>query len=156
MAYAVRRKLLEFQASTSNKTCAGKTESAASPRMPKPRPKYLNLMQIRLPVPGVISIMHRVSGAALFLLIPLLLYLLQTSLESQQGFASLKSAFASPLAKLVLIGLLWAFLHHFCAGIRYLALDLDIGTELPAARASSWAVIVVSVALTLACGVLLW
>ena len=156
MAYAVRRKLLEFQASTSNKTCAGKTESAASPRMPKPRPKYLNLMQIRLPVPGVISIMHRVSGAALFLLIPLLLYLLQTSLESQQGFASLKSAFAGPLAKLVLIGLLWAFLHHFCAGIRYLALDLDIGTDLAAARASSWAVIVVSVALTLACGVLIW
>jgi succinate dehydrogenase / fumarate reductase cytochrome b subunit len=124
--------------------------------MPKPRPKYLNLLQIRLPVPGVISIMHRVSGAALFLLIPLLLYVLQTSLESQQGFAALKSAFASPLAKLVLIGLLWAFLHHFCAGIRYLVLDLDIGTELAAARASSWAVIVVSVALTLACGVLIW
>ncbi len=124
--------------------------------MPKPRPKYLNLMQIRLPVPGVISIMHRVSGAALFLLIPLLLYLLQSSLESQQGFASLKSAFASPLAKLVLIGLLWAFLHHFCAGIRHLVLDLDIGTDLAPSRASSWAVIVVSAALTLACGVLLW
>lgn len=130
--------------------------SAASPRMPKPRPKYLNLLQIRLPVPGVISIMHRVSGAALFLLIPLLLYLLQTSLESQHGFAAVRSLFATPLAKLVLIGLLWAFLHHFCAGIRYLALDLDIGTDLPAARASSWAVIVVSVALTLACGVLIW
>jgi succinate dehydrogenase / fumarate reductase cytochrome b subunit len=100
--------------------------------------------------------MHRVSGAVLFLLIPLLLYLLQTSLESQHGFAALKSAFATPLAKLVLIGLLWAFLHHFCAGIRYLALDLDIGTELPAARASSWAVVMVSVALTLACGVLIW
>jgi len=125
--------------------------------MPKPRPKYLNLLQIRLPVPGVISIMHRVSGAALFLLIPALLYLLQTSLESQEGFATLKrSAFASPLAKIALIGVLWAFLHHFCAGIRYLVLDLDIGTDLAAARASSWAVLVVSIALTLACGVLIW
>jgi len=124
--------------------------------MPKPRPKHLNLLKISLPVPGVISIMHRVSGAVLFLLIPLLLYLLQTSLESQQGFAALRNAFATPLAKLVLIGLLWAFLHHFCAGIRYLALDLDVGTDLPAARASSWAVVVVSVALTLACGVLIW
>ena len=124
--------------------------------MPKPRPKYLNLLQIRLPVPGVISIMHRVSGAALFLLIPLLLYLLQASLASPHGFVALKGAFASPLGKLVLIGLLWAFLHHFCAGIRYLILDLDIGTDLPAARASSWAVIVASVALTLACGVLIW
>ena len=124
--------------------------------MPKPRPKHLNLLKISLPVPGVISIMHRVSGAVLFLLIPLLLYLLQMSLESQQGFAALSNAFATPLAKLVLIGLLWAFLHHFCAGIRYLALDLDIGTDLPAARASSWAVVVVSVVLTLACGVLIW
>ena len=130
--------------------------SAASPRMPKPRPKYLNLLQIRLPVPGVISIMHRVSGAALFLLIPVLLCLLQTSLESQQGFTTLRSAFAHPLAKLMLIGLLWAFLHHFCAGIRYLVLDLDIGTDLAAARASSWAVVVVSVVLTLACAVLIW
>jgi len=124
--------------------------------MPKPRPKHLNLLKISLPVPGVISIMHRVSGAVLFLLIPLLLYLLQTSLESPHGFAAIRAALATPLAKLVLIGLLWAFLHHFCAGIRYLALDLDIGTDLPAARASSWAVVVVSVALTLACGVLIW
>lgn len=130
--------------------------SAASPRMPKPRPKYLNLMQIRLPLPGVVSIMHRVSGAALFLLIPVLLNLLQMSLESQHGFAAIKSALTTPLAKLALIGLLWGFLHHFCAGIRYLVLDLDIGTDLPPARASSWAVIGVSVALTLVLGVLLW
>ena len=130
--------------------------SAASPRMPKQRPKYLNLLQIRMPVPAVISIMHRVSGAILFLVIPLLLYLLQMSLESQQGFAAIRSAFAAPLAKLVLIGLLWGFLHHFCAGIRHLILDLDIGTDLAPSRVSSWAVIVVSVALTLACGVLIW
>jgi succinate dehydrogenase / fumarate reductase cytochrome b subunit len=124
--------------------------------MAKPRPKYLNLVKIRLPVPGVISIMHRVSGAALFLLIPVLLYLLQMSLASERGFGALHSALTTPLAKLALIGLLWAFLHHFCAGIRYLVLDLDIGTDLPAARASSWAVLAVSIALTLALGVLLW
>jgi len=130
--------------------------SAASPRMPKPRPKYLNLLQIRMPVPAVISIMHRASGAVLFLVIPLLLYLLQTSLESANGFAAIRSVFTTPLAKLVLIGLLWAFLHHFCAGIRHLVLDLDIGTDLAPARASSWAVIVVSVTLSLVCGVLIW
>ena len=124
--------------------------------MPKPRPKYLNLLQIRLPVPGVISIMHRVSGAALFLLIPVLLCVLQTSLESQQGFADLKSAFANPLAKLVLIGVLWAFLHHFCAGIRYLLLDLLKGIELGAARRSSSVVLAVSLLLTLAIGAGLW
>ena len=130
--------------------------SAASPRMPKPRPKYLNLLQIRLPVPGVISIMHRVSGAVLFLVIPLILYVLQTSLESPNGFAALAGLLATPLAKIVAIALLWGFFHHLCAGIRYLVLDLDIGTDLAPARASSWAVLAFSMALTLACGVLLW
>ena len=124
--------------------------------MPKPRPKYLNLLQIRLPVPGVISIMHRASGAVLFLVIPLLLYLMQTSLESPNGFAAIRSLFATPLAKLMLIALLWGFLHHFCAGIRYLVLDLDVGTDLAPARASSWAVLAVSIVLTLAVGILLW
>jgi succinate dehydrogenase / fumarate reductase cytochrome b subunit len=124
--------------------------------MPKQRPKYLNLVQIRLPVPGVVSIMHRVSGALLFLLIPVLLYLLQMSLASERGFGALREAFGSPVAKLALIGLAWAFLHHFCAGIRYLVLDLDVGTELPAARASSWLVLAVSIALTIVFGALLW
>jgi len=124
--------------------------------MPKQRPKYLNLVKIRLPLPGVVSIMHRMSGAALFFLIPVVLYLLQTSLESQHAYAAIRSALTTPLAKVVLIGMLWGFLHHFCAGMRYLALDLDIGTDLPAARASSWIVIVVSVALTLVLGTLLW
>ena len=124
--------------------------------MPKPRPKYLNLVKIRLPLPGVVSIMHRMSGAALFFLIPVLLYLLQMSLESQHGFAAVRAALTTPLAKVVMIGVLWAFLHHFCAGIRYLALDLDVGTDLAPARASSWAVLGVSIALTLVLGVLLW
>src|SRR5690349_19241661 len=56
-----------------------------APRMRKPRPKYLNLVKIRLPLPGIKSIMHRVSGAALFLLIPFLLYVLQMSLASERG-----------------------------------------------------------------------
>lgn len=124
--------------------------------MSRPRPKYLNLFRIRLPLPGIVSIMHRISGAALFLLIPALLYLLQLSLESPQTFAVLKSLFAHPLAKLFLIGLAWAYLHHLCAGIRYLALDLDYGTDLAAARASAKAVLVVSLGLALVIGALLW
>jgi succinate dehydrogenase / fumarate reductase cytochrome b subunit len=124
--------------------------------MPKPRPKYLNLVQIRLPVPGVVSIMHRVSGAGLFLLIPVLLYVLHLSLASERDFAAIHSALTAPVSKIALILVLWAFLHHFCAGIRYLVLDLDVGTDLPAARASSWAVLAVSIALTLVIGALLW
>ncbi len=64
--------------------------------------------------------------------------------------------FANPLAKLVLIGLVWAYLHHFCAGIRYLLLDLDKGIDLKPARQSSVIVLAVSLALTLIIGARLW
>lgn len=122
----------------------------------KPRPKHLNLMQIRLPVPGIISIMHRISGAVLFLLIPLLLWLFQTSLESAASFAEFRSVVAHPLMKLVLIGLLWGYLHHLLAGLRHLFLDLDLGTELATARLTSMIVLATGIVLTLAVGVALW
>ncbi len=123
----------------------------------KPRPVYLNLAQIRLPLPAFVSILHRVSGAVLFIVgIPLVLCGLQESLASPDAFARLSAIFAHPLAKLVLIGLIWAYLHHFCAGIRFLLLDLDQGTELKQARQSSVIVLVVSLALTLIIGARLW
>jgi succinate dehydrogenase / fumarate reductase, cytochrome b subunit len=125
--------------------------------MLKQRPVYLNLVRIRLPLPGIVSILHRVSGALLFLLgIPLLLAGVAGSLASPDSFAQMKGSLAHPLAKLVLIGFLWAYLHHFCAGIRYLLLDLLTGIELPAARRSSTIVLAVSLALTLIIGVRLW
>lgn len=125
--------------------------------MVKSRPVYLNLARIRLPLPGFVSILHRISGAVLFLVgIPLALFGLQTSLESAEGFATLTEMFAYPVAKLVLIGLLWAYLHHFFAGIRFLLLDLHVGDDLRPARASSVAVLVVSLALTLIIAVRLW
>ena len=124
--------------------------------MARPRPKYLNLFQIRLPVPGLVSILHRMSGAVLFLLLPLLLVLFELSLESAQTFARFKVVFSHWAIKLIVIGVVWAYLHHLCAGIRHLALDLDYGTELAAARASSWAVLAISVVLTLAVGAMLW
>jgi succinate dehydrogenase / fumarate reductase cytochrome b subunit len=124
--------------------------------MSRPRPKYLNLIQIRLPVPGLVSILHRASGAMLFLLLPFLLVLFELSLESAQAFARFKEVFSYWAIKLVVLGLAWAYLHHLCAGIRHLALDLDYGTELGAARASSWAVLAISIVLTLGVGVLTW
>jgi succinate dehydrogenase / fumarate reductase cytochrome b subunit len=124
--------------------------------MARPRPKYLNLLQIRLPVPGVISIMHRVSGAVLFLIIPILLTLFDLSLESPQTFLRLKALFSHWAFKLVLIGLIWAYLHHLFAGIRHLALDLHYGTDLPAARATSWAVLAGAIVLTAIIAVKLW
>jgi succinate dehydrogenase / fumarate reductase, cytochrome b subunit len=124
--------------------------------MSKARPKYLDLFRIRLPLPGFVSILHRISGALLFLLIPALLYLWQMSLQSPETFAAFKGFISHPLSKLAAIALAWAYLHHFCAGIRHLALDLHYGTTLETARATSWVVLGVSAFLTLAFGALLW
>jgi succinate dehydrogenase / fumarate reductase cytochrome b subunit len=131
--------------------------SVSDPPVVKPRPVYLNLVRIRLPLPGLVSILHRISGAALFLFaIPLALFALQASLESADGFASVRTMFAHPLGKLVLVGLLWAYLHHFLAGIRYLLIDLHIGDDLAPARQSSVVVLAASLALTLIVAVRLW
>lgn len=124
--------------------------------MKKPRPKHLDLAKIRLPLPGFMSILHRISGAGLFLMLPLLIWLLQLSLESPQSFETFKAVVAHPLAKLILLGLLWAYLHHFCMGIRFLFLDMNIGVDLKPARASAWAVLAVSLALTAILGAKLW
>ena len=124
--------------------------------MQKQRPKHLDLAKIRLPVPGIVSILHRVSGVALFLSLPLLIYLLQGSLSSAEDFEHYRAMVGHPLMKLVLIGLLWALLHHLCAGIRFLFLDIHKGLELQTARATAKAVLVVSLVLTAVLGVLVW
>jgi succinate dehydrogenase / fumarate reductase cytochrome b subunit len=124
--------------------------------MPANRPKYLNLMQIRMPVPAFVSILHRASGAILFLMLPLLLCLLSSSLDSQQSFGSFKSWVGNPLVKVILIGVLWAYLHHFCAGIRHLAMDLNIGLELESARLTGYVVLGTSLVLTAVIGGMLW
>jgi succinate dehydrogenase / fumarate reductase cytochrome b subunit len=122
----------------------------------KRRPKYLNLIEIKLPLPGFVSILHRISGAGLFLCLPLLIYLLQLSLASPESFDTLKVLVGHPLVKLILLGLIWAYLHHFCMGIRVLLLDVHVGIEKPQARASAMAVLAVSLALTGLLGVILW
>ncbi|MBI4987834.1 MAG: succinate dehydrogenase, cytochrome b556 subunit [Rhodocyclales bacterium] len=122
----------------------------------KERPKHLDLLVIKQPLPAIASILHRVSGAGLFLMLPVLIWLLQLSLESPQSFETFRAVVGHPLAKLVLTGLLWAFLHHFCMGIRILLLDLDIGTDLKPSRTSTKAVLAVSLALTAILGVKLW
>jgi succinate dehydrogenase / fumarate reductase cytochrome b subunit len=134
----------------------------ASASAKKIRPKYLNLpailFEIRLPVPGWVSILHRVSGALLFFpFTAWVLYLLDTSLRSEQGFQYVKTQYLElTVVKLGLLVLIWAYCHHFCAGIRYLLLDLDKGIELRTARITSWLVIGVSLALTALFGARLW
>ena len=126
----------------------------------KVRPKYLNLQallfEIRLPLPGWISILHRVSGALLFVAVLWMLWMLDRSLASEAGFEKIKHYAGLWPVKLSLLALTWAYAHHFCAGIRYLFLDLDKGIDLKSARQTSVIVLVASVAITAFFGWKLW
>lgn len=122
---------------------------------PRVRPQFRNIhvSQIatyRLPLAGIVSILHRVSGALIFLVgLPFLLYLFQQSLVSEISFENYRAIVSHWFARLVLLALVWAYLHHFCAGIRYLILDLHVGVEKEQARTSASVVLGVSLVLTL-------
>ncbi len=126
----------------------------------KTRPKYLSLpallFEIRLPLPGWVSILHRISGLLLFCAVLWLLFMLDRSLASEAGFESVRRYAGLAPVKISLLALTWAYCHHFCAGIRFLFLDLDKGGDLGTARLTSVAVLVVSLALTAWLGWKLW
>jgi succinate dehydrogenase / fumarate reductase, cytochrome b subunit len=105
-------------------------------KKPINRPKNLNLLTIRLPINAVVSILHRVSGMALFMILPLLLLGLQHSLKSGEGYLQVAQLLNTWFVKLFLIGLSWAFFHHFYAGIRHLLQDIHWMTSLQKARFS--------------------
>lgn len=121
------------------------------------RPKHLNLFKIKQPLPAVVSILHRISGALLFFPgIPLLLCGLQMLLQSSQSFEVLQDYLRNPVIKLALLLPLWFFLHHLCAGIRHVLLDLQIGIVLAQARTSSKLVLAAGSLLTALIGWQLW
>lgn len=124
--------------------------------MNKNRPKHLALHHIKFPLPAIVSGLHRISGLMLFLSLPLLLWILQYSLRSIETFTMLDGMLQHPISKLFLMVVLWAFLHHFCAGIRYLAIDLDYGVKLAQARTNSKWVVMISLTLTILIGARLW
>lgn len=119
---------------------------------PASRPVYLDLFRIRLPLPGWVSILHRVSGALLFLVLPLGTWALSVSLADDAGFRRVAAAVGHPLARLMVLAVVWAFAHHFFAGLRHLALDAHRGVALRPARRSSVAVLVAAGLVTLAAG----
>lgn len=93
----------------------------------KARPVYLNLFRIHLPLPGLISFAHRISGLVLLLLIPLALYALERSLSSPEGFYKVREQMASPWFFPLVLLLVWSLCHHLLAGIRFLLMDIDVG-----------------------------
>jgi succinate dehydrogenase / fumarate reductase cytochrome b subunit len=120
------------------------------------RPKYLDLFRIRLPIPALVSVLHRISGMALFVFSWALLYLLQESLRSPESHVHFQALIGHWLVKLFLIAMLWSFLHHLFAGLRHLLLDIQVADDLGPARATSFAVLAISLALSAILGVMLW
>lgn len=110
--------------------------------------KNLNLFSIRLPLPALVSILHRMSGVILFLLMPLMIWAFCYSLTSELNFNFILLLMDSWLVKSIEVLFIWALLHHLIAGLRHLLLDFQIGTDLIVARLSSKTVLIVSFMLT--------
>lgn len=128
----------------------------------KPRPQFRNLsipqiLSYRLPPAAKSSILHRVSGALLFLSLPLVIVpLFGLSITSPATYDSIAGWMSNPLCKLVLLVLIWGYAHHFCAGIRYLTLDLHMGNSREASQRSGAVVIGIGLALTFVFGLKLF
>ncbi len=119
----------------------------------KKRPVFTNihvteLGNYRLPMAGYVSILHRISGFLMFLLLPCILYLLDQSLISEGTFAYMQGIASNLFVKLLILLLSWAYLQHFCAGIRHLIMDNHIGLDKDSSRQSAVTVLAVSLTLT--------
>ncbi len=135
----------------------------------KTRPQYTNLnvfkdlTSYRLPWAGRVSILHRISGLLLFFLLPFVVWLFDTSLTSEISFEVFRSAFVAGIGfvpawfvKLTVLGLIWGYLHHFCAGLRHLWMDATHSVSKEQGNSSAIAVLAVSLLLTAALGVKLF
>jgi len=116
------------------------------------RPVFLDIWRIRLPVPGLVSILHRVSGMLMVLSIPLLSALFALALSGPDGFDAAAHLVGHPLVRLGLLLLGWALLHHLFAGIRYLVIDLGWGVDRPMARRTAWTALSAALLLTVVGG----
>lgn len=120
------------------------------------RPVNLNLFTIRFPIPAIVSILHRISGILLFLLIPIILWGLSLSLSSPDDFDSLHQFLTAPLMKFSIWAGLSALIYHLVAGIRHLLMDLEIGVELKGGRLSAILTFLISIIFIVMAGIWLW
>ncbi|MDE2416959.1 MAG: succinate dehydrogenase, cytochrome b556 subunit [Burkholderiales bacterium] len=139
------------------------SEIASSPRTQRPEFRNINALSdlptYRLPPAGWVSILHRVSGAMMFLLMPFIIWMFDTSLSSEFSFARFTSAFGAGVGfvpgwffKLVALAILWAYLHHFIAGIRHLWMDINHAVSKEFGRSSAIVTLVLSLGLTVILG----
>ena len=129
-------------------------EAGATVRLP--RPVFLNLMQIQMPVGALTSIGHRISGVVLAASVPAAVYLFGLSLRDQAGFAQVSALFTQLAFKAAAVIVVWALAHHMIAGVRHVLSDFDLGSPLRVARRSAWFVNLAGVAVALLAAGVLW
>ncbi len=132
------------------------------PQMSKPRPGTMRLVdavKYRLPPAGVVSILHRASGGLMFVLLPFIIWMFDNSVTSEISYGAFSSAITAGfwglpgwLVKVVLLGLIWAYLHHFIAGVRHLWMDFTHSVSKQQGHNSALVTLGLSVVLTLALG----
>ncbi|HET8871358.1 MAG TPA: succinate dehydrogenase, cytochrome b556 subunit [Aquabacterium sp.] len=131
-----------------------------------PRPVYRNIhvtdiVTYRLPLAGIVSILHRISGALMFLLMPFIIWMFDTSVSSEISYDTFTSVFTAGCAggavpgwffKLIALGLIWAYLHHFCAGIRHLLMEVTHSYTKEVGKSTAAATLAISIGLTVVLG----
>jgi succinate dehydrogenase / fumarate reductase, cytochrome b subunit len=134
-------------------------------QLAKKRPEFRNINALtdlpsyRLPAAGIVSILHRISGLIMFLLLPLIVWMFDTSVSSEISFAKFSAAFnvglgfvPAVLVKVVVLGLIWAYLHHLIAGVRHVYMDVCHAVTKEFGKSSAIATLVLSLGLTAALG----
>ena len=134
-------------------------------QLAKKRPEFRNINALtdlptyRLPAAGIVSILHRISGLIMFLLLPLLVWMFDTSVSSEISFAKFSAAFTvglgfvpAVLVKVVVLGLIWAYLHHLIAGVRHVYMDVCHAVSKEFGKSSAVFTLVLSLGLTAALG----
>jgi len=120
------------------------------------RPVNLNLFKFHFPVMAIVSVLHRISGIILFLSVPLLLYILHESLDSQSAFTFIEKCLSYNISKVIILVILASAVYHLFAGIRHLLMDCGLGESLSVGRATAWIVILLTIVFVILLGVWLW
>ena len=127
----------------------------------KQRPEFRNINAVsdlpnyRLPIAGIVSILHRVSGLLMFVLLPFIIWMFDTSVTSEVSFDAFKSVFIAGVGfvpgwffKLVALAVIWAYLHHWLAGIRHIRMDIKHTVTKEQGKSSAQVVLAISLTLT--------
>lgn len=121
--------------------------------------RLVDAVKYRLPVAGVVSILHRVSGVVMFVLLPFVIWLFDVSVTSEISYERFTSAFSAGigfvpgwLIKIVALGLIWSYLHHFIAGVRHLWMDMTHSVSKAQGHSSAVITLISSVVLTVVLG----